>query len=313
MSPQRIASLLASATEILYGIGLGDRVVAISHECDYPPEVANKPRVTHSNINDQESSRDIDDQVRDKLASKKALYEIDAHKLSALKPDLIITQSQCEVCAVDYKDVIAKVRNTPALKDCHVVDLNPTTLDAIFEDIDRVGKAAGAEGPAKRYINSLRARVEAVKYKTAKLSKDDKPRVVCIEWIEPVMVAANWMPEIIDIAGGQCSLTQTGEQSTYTKWEEVVAYDPEVIVVMPCGFGLDRTIQESQRLRELADWLNLTAVKSERVYAVDGNTYFNRSGPRVIDSLEILAHILHPVVIPLTQESMQRAWSKLSF
>ena len=183
------------------------------------------------------------------------------------------------------------------------MDLNPTTLDGIFEDIRRVGAATGCEDEAETYVARLRERVDAVRSTSAAIPIDKRPRVCCIEWIEPLMVASNWMPELIDIAGGRNDLTVAGQKSAYSKWEDVCAFDPQVIVIMPCGFDLPRALSESTTLTGLRGWTELSAVRNQRVYAVDGNAYFNRSGPRIIDSLEILAGLIHPDLFPPTAHS----------
>jgi iron complex transport system substrate-binding protein len=177
-----------------------------------------------------------------------------------------------------------------------VVALNPTSLDDIFEDIRRVGQATDCARAAERIVSQLRGRVDAVAEKTRTLSAKRRPRVICIEWIEPLMLAANWMPRLIELAGGENGLTQGNRHSTYGNWEQVVRYDPDVILLAPCGFDLQRTVQEAEVLATWPDWAELTAVNSQRVYALDGNAYFNRSGPRIVDSLEILAHLLHPTL-----------------
>lgn len=296
--PQRIASLLASGTEILYALGLGSRVVAVSHECDFPPEVCHKPRVTATRVAHHEASRAIDDQVREMSSAGQALYELDVPRLIELAPELIVTQAQCDVCAVRYADVLEAVAREPALAGTRVVALNPLTLEAIFDDIVRVGQAAGARAAAAEYVGRLQARVESVRKTSAALPLERRPRVVSIEWIEPVMVAANWMPELIELAGGRHELTVAGAHTGYTSWDDVRAYDPEVILIAPCGFDLPRTVVESAPLADLAGWRELAAVRTGRVYAADGNAYFNRSGPRMIESLLIVAHLLHPDRFP---------------
>ena len=311
MKPQRIASLLASATEILYGLGLGEKVVAVSHECDFPPEVTGKPRVTYTHIAANASSASIDTQVKRRTGAGEPIYNIDTEALASLRPDLIVTQGQCAVCAVSHDDVLRAVQSHDALKHAVVVALNATTLDEIFEDIIRVGDAAACPVEAQAYVADLRKRVEAVRAKVAPVAAAHPPRVVCIEWIDPVMVAANWMPELIDLAGGRCGLTRSGARSEYTDWDDVVAFDPEVIVVMPCGFDLTRTLDEARDLPRLGSWSMLTAVKNKRVYAVDGNAYFNRSGPRIVDSLEILAALIHPTVFGDAEPSREGIIAKL--
>jgi iron complex transport system substrate-binding protein len=294
MIPQRIASLLASATEILYGLGLGDRVVAVSHECDFPQEAATRPRVTRTHVDAERSSAEIDTQVHALTTAQSALYSIDVEQLVALRPDLIVTQAQCDVCAVRYADVLDAVATRQELSQTHVVALNPHTMDDVLEDIRRVGEATGTSREAVQYVNRLQGRIDAVRNVAAAISTDKRPRVVAIEWIEPLMVAANWMPQLIDWAGGQQNLTQAGDHSAYSRWDDVRACDPEVIVIMPCGFDLQRTLQEWPVLRSLPGFAETSAVRNGRVYAVDGNAYFNRSGPRMVESLEILAHLVHP-------------------
>lgn len=309
MAVQRIASFISSATEILYGIGAGERVVAVSHECDHPREVSEKPRVTYSNIDPLRSSAEIDGQVQQLCGAGAALYGIDRELLERLSPELIVTQAQCDVCAVRYADVVELVETCDALQGAQIVALNPGTLDDILDDVLRVGDAAGVRPAAERYAAELRARIERVRAATAAL---EPVRAACIEWIAPLMLSANWMPELIRLAGGDDALSHAGH-STYAAWDDVRRYDPEVVVVMPCGFDLERTVQEAGALYALPGWNELTAVRSGRVFAVDGNAYFNRSGPRIVDSLEILAHLLHGdrVPPPLPPGDRAAAWRRI--
>ncbi len=311
MVRKRIASLLASGTEILHALGLGDSVVAVSHECDYPEEARDTPRVTFARVDAEASSGAIDAEVQQRVRSGEPLYEIDVQRLAELRPDLIVTQSQCDVCAVSLDEVRRAVEEVEGLWHTRIVSLNPTTLNAVFEDILRVGDAAGVPGRAAEYVAALRRRVEAVRSETAKLSLADRPRVACIEWIEPLMLAANWVPELIEIAGGRCDLTKTGVHSTFCQWEELVAYDPEVITISPCGFDLPRTLVESKTLAADPHWGKLSAVRTGRVFAVDGNAYFNRSGPRLVDSLELLAQLVHPGRFP-AGASQVGVWANLT-
>jgi iron complex transport system substrate-binding protein len=310
-TPHRIVSLISSATEILYLLGLGDRVVGVSHECDYPPEIAGKPRLTRSLVESATSSRHIDEQVHLLASSHSALYTIDVEQLAALAPELIITQAQCDVCAVRYEDVVSAVRDTPALRQAQILALNPRSLDDVFHDIRRIAAATHARGAAERALAGLRARVQTVQTKTASLPATDVPRVACLEWIEPPMLAANWTPELVAMAGGEAGLTLGGYHSTYANWEQIVEYDPQVVILMPCGFDLTRTIAEAQVLPRLGDWLQLSAVRNRRVFATDGNAYFNRSGPRLVDSLEILAHLVHPQLFAAPLAEPQPAWRRL--
>jgi iron complex transport system substrate-binding protein len=291
---RRIASLLSAATEMLFALGLGDRIVAVSHECDWPADVANLPRVTMSYIAAAASSATIDGQVRELAAAGRPLYELDVELLARLRPDLIVTQQQCDVCAVSHADVLAAVARDPRLAGCQVVALNPQSLADVLADLRRVGEAAGALDAAERCTAALQSRIDAVRRQTSRLAESERPRVVCIEWIEPLMLAANWVPEIIGLAGGRNGLSIGHRHSTYHAWADVLAYDPQAIIISPCGFDLNRTLEESRALTVVPGWNELTAVRSHRTYAVDGNAYLNRSGPRLIDSLELLAHIFHP-------------------
>jgi iron complex transport system substrate-binding protein len=266
------------------------------------------------------TSREIDEQVRGMSAGGAALYEIDSERLAALRPDLIVTQAQCDVCAVRYADVVCAVETLPALRGTQVVALNPQTYGDIFDDIVRVGQAAGCPAEGARLAAALKARVAAVAERTARLPPGQRPRVVGLEWLDPIMVAGNWMPEMIALAGGvpgsgvdfaapltsgmamrdgrEIDSRPLSRHSAYVPWPTIVAEDPEVIIVMPCGFDLERTLAEAALLPGLPGWHDLLAVRAGRVYAVDGNAYFNRSGPRMVDSLEILAHLIHPDAHP---------------
>lgn len=298
--PKRIVSLLSSATEILFGLGAGERVVGVGHECDWPPEANTRPRVTRSWIDSQQTSGDIDQQVKQRFAEGLPLYEVDAEQLAQLSPDLIVTQAQCDVCAVRYEDVVALVQRSPALRGTKIVALQPETFADIFQDILRVGAATGASAEAAGFVARLQARVAEVQARTAGLAR---PRTVCIEWIEPLMLAANWTPTLIELAGGTAGLVQANAHSTYADWQQVVDYDPEVLLISPCGFDLERSRSEAQALLKLPRWNDLAAVRQGRVTLIDGNAYLNRSGPRIVDSLEIVAHAVHPDAFPAPSHS----------
>ncbi len=310
--PKRIASLISSATEILYLLGLGDQVVGVSHECDYPPEIRDQPRLTRSLVESSASSRAIDDQVRELTIQQSALYEIDVELLARLAPDLVITQAQCDVCAVRYEDVVAAVATSPALSQTEVLSLNPTRLADVLNDIRRIGQAAGVEHRAATVVAELEARVSVVRTATSSLRPEQRPRVTLLEWIDPPMLAANWTPELVAWAGGTDGLSVDGHHSSYANWQEIARFDPEVIVILPCGFDLERAIAEAQVLPSLPQWPDLSAVRNGRVFAADGNAYFNRSGPRLVDSLEILAHLFHPDRFPPPLAEPQHAWRRLT-
>jgi iron complex transport system substrate-binding protein len=311
--PRRIVSLLSSATEMLYAVGAGPAVVGVSHECDYPAEVAAKPRVSFTNIAVGASSSTIDAEVRALVEAGRPLYEIDVELLARLEPDLIVTQAQCDVCAIRYEDVVETVRRTPVLRSTAVESLNPRRLGDILDDVRRVGRAVGAAEEGHRVAAALQARLNALARLTGRLPSDRRRRTVCIEWIEPLMIAANWTPELVALAGGVQTFGQAGCHSTYTPWSEVVRFDPEVIVVMPCGFDLARTVREAERLRQLPDWRSLGAVQAGRVYAVDGNALFNRAGPRIVDSAELLARLVRPELFPDTPLAAtgSASWARL--
>jgi iron complex transport system substrate-binding protein len=292
--PPRIASLLPSATEILWALGVADRVVAVSHECDFPADVATRPRATRSLVDSAQDSRQIDDQVQGRVAAGQSLYELDAELLRRLTPELIVTQAQCDVCAVRLADVQALVDTAPELAGAQVLALQPAGLKDVFSDILSIGRSVGAEAAAEQYVGELRARIAAVQQRTDGLSADRRPRVACIEWTEPLMTAGNWVPELISLAGGQSCLAEAAMHSGYVSWEQVRACQPEVVIVAPCGFDLQRTMEEAAALKVLPGWYDMPAVLSGRCHAVDGNAYLNRSGPRLVESLEILAHLIQP-------------------
>ena len=309
--PRRIVSLISSATEMVCLFGRGEALVGISHECDYPAEIAAKPRLTRSLVDAAASSAAIDGQVRSLAESHSALYEIDVDALARLEPELVLTQAQCDVCAVRYEDVVDAVAALPFGVRPRMMALNPQSLEDVFADIARVGEAIGSGEAAARVLADLRRRVERVRSRSAELAANGPRRVACLEWIEPPMLAGNWMPELVAWAGGSCELTTAGRHSTVADWQAIVDFDPEVIVIMPCGFDLPRAIVEAQTLPALHGWERLAAVRQGRVFAVDGNAYFNRSGPRLVDSLEILARLVHPEAYD-TADNGRPIWRRLA-
>lgn len=306
----RIASTLASGTEIACALGLTDRIVAVSHECDFPPDIMGKPRVTKTRINDKAGSKAIDDEVRALSASNGSLYDVDAAMLASLKPDIIIVQKQCEVCAVSPDDIVRAAKSQPALVSARVVALSPGSLDGIFEDVRAVSDATGSSAAGERLIAEMKLRMDAVQ--TRATAAKSRPRVMCIEWIEPMMLGGNWMPTLIEHAGGTCNLVRAGEKSIEVDHDAMLEFDPEVIVVMPCGFDLKRTLREAHDLKSYPGWYDLTAFRAQRIYAVDGNAYFNRSGPRIVDSLEILAGLVHPDLFSDFATKYSSAWSRIN-
>jgi iron complex transport system substrate-binding protein len=294
MNTPRIVSLLSSATEIVYALGLGEQVLAISHECDWPPEATHKPRATSSVVDSSRPSGEIDQQVKQLYEAGEPLYAIDVELIRSLRPNLIVTQAQCDVCAVRFDDVRALVESQPELTETRLLSLEPNRLDDIFRDIALVGEATGRRQEAKDFVTALRNRVAVVQAAAAlQVAKLGRPkRVALIEWTDPIMLAANWNPELVTLAGGDCPLTPVGEASRYHSWDEVRQFDPEIMVIAPCGFALERAIVEAAGLERLPGWSETSAARENRVYAMDGNAYLNRSGPRIVDTLEILAELI---------------------
>lgn len=307
----RIASLLPSATEIVAALGLQEQLVAISHVCDYPPQLADLPRVTSVDLDEQLSGQQTDQQVRDATSQGNSLYQLATERLAAVAPDLIITQAQCAVCAIHLADVEAAVREHPNLRSCRILTLQPQTLADVWRDILQIATTAGQPAAGQQLCDGLRRRVELVQQRTS--SAATRPRVVIVEWIDPLMAAGHWCPELVAAAGAEHGLTRGGEPSPYLEDHVLQAYAPDLIVVAPCGFKLRQTVDAWTDLTALPGWHELPAVRGGQVYAVDGNAYFNRSGPRLVDSLEILAHLLYPdrVEAPCTISDPHRAWRSL--
>jgi iron complex transport system substrate-binding protein len=288
----RICSLLPSATEIAFALGLGDQVVAVSHECDYPPEVHDRPVMTKSAIHQKvHQSLDVDRAVEQRSGD---IYEIDEKLLGDLKPDLILTQELCHVCAVSYTKVREAARILDA--DTKIVSLEPTNLEEIVDNILLVGKVAGAISAAEELAPQLLKRISGVKEKTQRVQR--RPRVFFMEWLEPPWVGGHWIPEMIDYAGGVDRLGHLGQPSYKTEWKEVVAYQPEIIVLSPCGFDVEQVVNESTVLSSYEGWEKIPAFQDGRIYAVNASAYFSRPGPRIVEGLEILAHVIHPELFP---------------
>lgn len=291
MPGKRIVSLIASSTEIISALGFEDQIVGRSHECDYPPSVSALPVCTEPKLDPSGTSREIDDQVKAILQDALAVYRVDENLLKKLAPDVIVTQSQCDVCAVSLKDVEEAICQWVDSRP-RLVSLEPNALDDVWKDIRLVAQALEAPERADALIESMKTRIAEISQKASALGK--QPTLACIEWIDPIMAAGNWMPEIVALAGGYNLFGEAGKHSPWMTWEELREKDPEVIVVMPCGFGLKRTRDEMGPLTGRAGWNDLRAVREGRVYLTDGNQYFNRPGPRLVEAVEILAEILHP-------------------
>lgn len=291
----RIVSLLPSATEIICELGLGDQLVGVTHECDYPPLVRGLPKVTRTSIPHDASSRDIDSLVRERLTTQQALYTLDLPKLEQLRPHLIVTQALCDVCAVAEAEVTAAAERLPGRPT--VVNLEPMRLAEVFECLQLVGQAAGIADRASEVVARLQTRVAAVVDRSRRITA--RPRVLLLEWVDPPFCSGHWSPELVRLAGGVELVGREGQPSRAMAWEEIVCVNPEVLVIACCGFGVARARQDLPILASRSDFGDLSCVRSGRVYLMDGNAYFNRPGPRLVDSLEILAHALHPHIHPL--------------
>lgn len=287
----RIVSLLPSATEIAFALGLGDQVVAVTHECDYPPKARRKPVITRNLLPKGLSSADIDAQVRSQLADSHSLYTVDRNLLDTLRPDLILTQQLCDVCAVAYDDVLDAVRSLPHPRP-RVVNLEPITLDDVLGTILTVGQVAGCSDTAVTVYDALQARVERVRERAGHALT--RPRVVLLEWLEPLFCGGHWNPELVEIAGGVDAVGRKHQPSRQVAWDMVRDFAPEVLVVAQCGFSGERTRQDMPTLEAQPGYADLPAVRAGRVYLVDGSGYFSRPGPRLVDSLELLAALIHP-------------------
>lgn len=291
----RIVSLLPSATEIVCALGLEDRLVGVTHECDYPAFVRGLPKVTRTLIPADAASADIDRLVRQRLRTNRALYTLDLPALEALRPDLIVTQALCDVCAVAEDEVRAAACRLPG--NPSVIHLEPQTLSDVLASVRQVARAAGVERRGEDLVARLRSRIEAVAARTAGVRR--RWRVALLEWLDPPFCGGHWSPELVRLAGGVEGLGREGRPSRTLRWDEVLAWQPEVVFIACCGFSVERALQDVPPLDSVPGWLSLPAVRSGRVYVTNGSHYFSRPGPRLVDSLEILAHALHPDVHPL--------------
>lgn len=291
MSAARIVSLLPSATEIVCALGGASRLVGRSHECDFPPEILDVPVCTSSLVDSSKPSAAIDRDVKVLLQSAVSLYEVDVERIRALKPDLIVTQAQCEVCAVSLEQVEAAVAGWADSKP-KLISLAPQRFAQVWDDLHAVAAAMGVVEQGREVVRGLKARVADVIQRAAPLEK--RPSVGCIEWLDPLMAAGNWVPELVELAGGKNLFGEPGKHSPWLAWDAVRQADPDIIVLMPCGFGLERVAREMESLTKNPGWEKLRAVRQRRVYLVDGNQYFNRPGPRLVDSLQMLAEMFHP-------------------
>ncbi|MBI5445981.1 MAG: cobalamin-binding protein [Deltaproteobacteria bacterium] len=303
----RIVSLIASATEIVCALGFEKALVGRSHECDFPESVNRLPVLTEPKFLSEGSSREIDRRVKSVLQEALSVYRVDAEALRALRPDVVITQAHCEVCAVSVRDVEQAVcewlGTTPK-----VVVLQPNSLSEVWAGMRRVAAALGAQEKGEELVRRLQGRMEEIRRRAQ--TATDRPHTAFLEWIDPVMAGGNWMPELVEMAGGEDLFGLQGRHSPQMPWEELTRHDPDVIIIAPCGFGLDRTRAEARSLPLRPGWPAVKAVQTGRIYAADGNQYFNRPGPRLVESLEILAEVLHPELFQFGHEG--KDWENLS-
>ncbi len=291
MTEPRIISLIASATEIVCALGHESQLVGRSHECDFPPSVELLPVCSASRIDVSASSSDIDRQVKATVAEALSVYRVLDEELDRLRPTVILTQTQCDVCAVSLKDVeqavCRMVRSRP-----EIVALEPMQLSDLWNDIRKVAAALDDTSAGDRLVSLMQERLRTLRESVPRSGA--RPKVLCLEWLDPLMIGGNWIPELVEIAGGEAVLAQPGKHSPWTDWDEIAQADPDIIVMLPCGFDIPRTLQEAAVLPKHAAWNKLRAVQMQRVYVTDGNQYFNRPGPRLVESAEILSEIIHP-------------------
>lgn len=280
----RIASLVPSATEMLFTLGLGESVVGVTHECDWPPEAAALPHLTATVLSPGLSASEIDAAVKEVVGEGGALYTLDEERLTALEPDLIVTQAVCEVCAVSYEDVVTVAARLP--RPPRVLQQDPSTLGEVLDDVVRLGEAAGIDAQAQRLREELDRRLEAVRDAVA---AERRPRVLALEWLDPPFLGGHWIPEMIEIAGGEDVIGQAAQKSPQVEWDDLRGLGPEVIVAMPCGWYLD-----DSRAQALAHREQLDALGAGRLFAVDAASTFSRPGPRLVDGVELLGHLFHP-------------------
>jgi iron complex transport system substrate-binding protein len=302
----RILSLLPSATEIVSALGYGEQLVGRSHECDHPASVTDLPICSRPRIRVDTSSSEIDRSVKAIVSKGLSVYEIDEDTLRSLAPDFIVTQTQCEVCAVSERDV-EKAVNDWLDGQGEIISLNPNRLEDVWADIIRVATVLGNPRNGEAVVATLRERMARMRASTA--TREQRPRVALIEWIEPLMAGGNWMPELVDMAGGENLFGKAGEHSPWLEFDALREFDADIIVVAPCGFDLERTRSEMPPLTQRPEWKKLRAVATGQVYLTDGHHFFNRPGPRLAESLEILVEILHPDSTPSRHRG--KAWMPL--
>ncbi|MGB9002833.1 MAG: cobalamin-binding protein [Nitrosotalea sp.] len=305
----KIVSFLPSATEILYELGVGDQVLAVTHECNYPSEAKAKPKVIHSVFDPEKmTSQEIDRKVVDLMKAGKDIYVLDEQVLQNANPNLIVAQGICEVCSPFTKEINKAVAILEVKPE--VLILDPRSLGDILDNIIEVGNKVGKLNESQAFVHDLRTRIKIIQYR----QKIVQPQVLCIEWLDPLFTAGHWVPQMVELAGGINGISATGDQSRRMEMDEIVKFDPDIIVLMPCGFDVNRTMQEYEKLADKEKWRSLKAVKQGQVYAVNANEYFSKPGPRTVIGLEILAKIINPDTfkdLQVPKNSIQKIDSEL--
>jgi len=298
--PPRVVSLLSSGTEMVCALGLKDALVGRSHECDYPPGIETLPICTEPRFAVDGTSIEIDQRIKALLHEALSPYHVHAGAIRELKPDIIVTQTQCEVCAVSISDVHEALKQTAGLNP-EIVSLRAESLDGIWADIANLAEAVSVEREGNDLIARLRERMQTTS--DTALAQSERPTICCIEWIEPLMAAGNWVPELVEMAGGINTHGEAGKHSPWMEWESLVATDPDAIAIFPCGYDIAQTRKNLHYLTDRPEWRELKAVRTGRVHLADGNQYFNRPGPRMAESLDILAAMLHPEMLTHAQRT----------
>lgn len=301
----RIVSLLPSTTEIVCALNMEKNLVGRSHECDYPPSVRNLPACTEPKFEPDGTSYQINERVKALLQEGLSVYRVDAGRLASLKPDIIITQDHCEVCAASLPEVKEAVQ-TLFNKEIEILSVSPTDLSGVYDSIKAVAETVGVPENGKELVASMKSKLDDIRKKTV---VGPVKTLCCLEWLDPLMTAGNWVPELVEIAGGKALGAAAGEHSPWFSLEKLSAANPDHIAIMPCGYSIEKTLEEIERLTDLSDWEQLVAVQTDEVYILDGNRYFNRPGPRLVDSTRILTEILHHEKFELKYK--QQGWIKL--
>jgi iron complex transport system substrate-binding protein len=306
VSKKRVISLLPSCTEMVCALGCANQLVGRSHECDFPPEIRSLPSCTSSKLQTEQSSLEIDRQVKSLAHQALSIYEIDVARIKQLRPDVILTQSQCDVCAVSLTDLEKALGEDIGFRP-RIISVAPNRLADVWTDIQTVADALGVANDGRKLLAELKGRVVDIIQKTCMMKK--RPGVACLEWLDPLMAAGNWVPELVDFAGGRNLFGEAGKHSPWLEWKVFIDSAPDIIVLMPCGFDMARTQREAAVLEEKPEWRALRAVKEKKVFVTDGNQFFNRPGPRLVDSMEILGEIIQPNLFSFGHEG--RGWKRL--